>query len=97
MFIDFLGDKGGIRLKYGAEFTFYTAKDGALLETTPKFNIGNMFQNEIDGFIRSIQTGEKQPSHIDTVILSSQIIQAIYDSSDKGAEVSLQPVAQSSK
>lgn len=96
MFIDFLGDKGGIRLKYGAEFTFYTAKDGALLETTPKFNIGNMFQNEIDSFIRSIQTGEKQPSHIDTVILSSQIIQAIYDSSDKGAEVSLQPVAQSS-
>lgn len=96
MFIDFLGDKGGIRLKYGADFTFYTTEDGALIETTPKFNLGSMFQNEIDGFIRCIQTGEKQPSHIDTVILSSQIIQAIYDSSDQGAEVSLQPVAQNS-
>lgn len=89
MFIDFLGDQGGIRLKYGADFTFYTAEDGALLETTPKFVLGDHFQNEIDSFIRCVQTGEKQPSHIDTVILSSQIIQAVYDSSDAGEEVVL--------
>jgi len=89
MFIDFLGDKGGIRLQYGAEFKLYSAKSGALLETTPKYNNTNMFNNEIDAFIRSIQTGEKQPSHIDTVIVSSQIMQAIYDSSDAKKEISL--------
>jgi len=88
MYIDFLGDKAGIRLQYGADFKVYGAHNGALLETTPKFKSDNMFQNEIDGFLSCIRTGEKLPSHIDTVILSSKIIQAIYDSSDSGAEIS---------
>jgi len=87
MYIDFLGDKGGIRLQYGSDFKLYTARDGVLLETTPKFNMTNMFQNEIDAFIRCIRTGEKLASHIDTVILSSQIMQAIYDSSDNDEEI----------
>lgn len=89
MFIDFLGDKGGIRLNYGADFKLYSANSGALLETTPKFNMENQFENEINAFIHSIQTGEKQPSHIDTVIVSSQIMQAIYDSSESGREIEL--------
>lgn len=88
MYIDFLGDKAGIRLQYGAEFKLYSAKHGSLFETTPEFNQTNMFQNEIDSFLASIKTGEKLPSHIDTVILSSKIIQAIYDSSASGTEIS---------
>jgi len=91
MYIDFLGDKAGIRLQYGADFKLYSAQNGALLETTPKFNMGNMFENEIDAFLSCIRTGEKLPSHIDTVILSSQIIQAIYDSSESGTEIRLNP------
>jgi len=87
-YIDFLGDKAGIRLQYGADFKLYSTKDGALLETIPQFKSSNHFQNEIDSFITCIQTGEKLPSHIDTAILSSKIIQAIYDSSDNGREVS---------
>ncbi|SDD93140.1 Predicted dehydrogenase [Paenibacillus sp. UNCCL117] len=90
MYIDFLGDKAGIRLQYGQDFKLYSAQHGALLETTPKFNSKEMFQSEIDSFLRCIRTGEKLPSHIDTVILSSQIIQAIYDSSDLRAEVSFE-------
>ncbi|MFF2885498.1 Gfo/Idh/MocA family protein [Paenibacillus sp. NPDC057967] len=87
-YIDFLGDKAGIRLQYGADFKLYSAQNGALLETIPQFKEGNHFQNEIDSFIQCIQTGEKLPSHIDTVILSSKIIQAIYDSSDNSREIS---------
>lgn len=87
MHIDFMGDKAGIRLQYGKDFKLYSAQNGALLETTPKFNATDMFQNEIDSFLECIRTGEKSPAHIDTVILSSQIIQAIYDSSDRGAEI----------
>lgn len=87
MYIDFLGDKAGIRLQYGSEFKLYSAQNGALLETTPKFNSTDMFQNEIDAFLKCIRTGEKLPSHIDTVILSSQIMQAIYDSSEGGSEI----------
>lgn len=89
MYIDFLGDKAGIRLQYGSDFKLYSAQNGALLETTPKFSSKDAFQNEIDSFIRCIRTGEKLPSHIDTVILSSKIMQAIYDSSDQRAEIAL--------
>lgn len=88
MYIDFLGDKSGIRLQYGADFKIYSAQNGALLETTPKFNMGNHFQNEIDCFIDCIKSGEKQSSNIDTVIVTAKIIQAIYDSSDARAEIS---------
>lgn len=89
MYIDFLGDKAGIRLQYGADFKLYSAQNGALLETTSKYNAVNMFQNEIDSFLECIQSGEKLPSHIDTAILSSKIIQAIYDSSEQSAEIVL--------
>lgn len=89
MYIDFLGDKAGIRMQYGGDFKLYSASNGALLETTPNYNSGNAFQNEIDSFLNSIRTGEKLPSHIDFNILTQQIIQAIYDSSDNGAEIRL--------
>ncbi len=42
------GDKAGIRLQYGAEFTIYGAKHGALLESTPKFTKTDHFRNEIN-------------------------------------------------
>lgn len=86
-YIDFLGDKAGIRLQYGSDFKIYSTKDGALLETIPKYQSKPMFQEEIDGFIRSVRTGEKLPSHIDTVILTQQLLQGIYDSSEAGAEI----------
>jgi len=89
MYIDFLGDKAGIRLQYGEEFQLFSARNGALMETTPKYPSTDMFQNEIDAFLRCIRTGEKLPSHIDTVILSSRIIQAIYDSSEQSKEITL--------
>jgi predicted dehydrogenase len=88
MYIDFLGDKAGIRLQYGADFKLYSSQNGALLETTPQFKTTDHFQNEIDGFLGCIRSGEKLPSHIDTVIVTAQMIQAIYDSSESGTEIS---------
>jgi len=90
MYIDFLGDKAGIRLQYGQDFKLFGASNGALIESTPRFRKSDMFQNEIDGFLRCIRTGEKLPSHIDTVILSSRIIQSIYDSSEQRKEMTLE-------
>ncbi len=72
MFIDFMGDKAGIRLTYGADFEVFTAENGALVSYKPDFNMTNHFENEINGFIRSIQTGEKLPSDIDTVIITQK-------------------------
>ena len=89
MFIDFMGDKAGIRLQYGSEFTVYTAEYGALEKYTPEFKSENMFETEINSFIECIRTGEKLPSHIDTVIITAKMMQAIYDSAEKHQEVTL--------
>lgn len=89
-YIDFIGDKGGIRLQYGKDFTIYTAEHGALVEYKPQFEMRNHFQNEIDAFINCCKTGEKLPSHIDTNILTSKMMQAIYDSAEQHKEVVLE-------
>ena len=88
-YIDFIGDKAGIRLQYGKDFTVYTAEHGALVEYKPEFKMREPFQNEIDAFITCIKTGEKLPSHIDTVIITAQMMQAIYDSSAQHREIVL--------
>ncbi len=89
-YIDFLGDKAGIRLQYGGNFTIYGTKDGKLWQETPEYDSVNMFQNEIDSFVRCIRTGEKLPSHIDNVIITARMMQAIYDSSDQNEEIKLE-------
>ena len=76
-------------LQYGGDFTVYGTKDGKLWEETPEYESVNMFQNEIDSFVRCVRTGEKLPSHIDQVIITARMMQAIYDSSDAHAEVRL--------
>ena len=88
-YIDFMGDKGGIRLQYGSNFKVYLAENGALVEYEPEFKTRDHFQNEIDAFIRCVQKREKLPSHIETVIITAQIMQAIYDSAEHHAEVKL--------
>ena len=84
MYIDFMGDKAGVRLQYGSDFTVYNDQ---LEEYTPKFEMGNHFENEINAFIRCIQTGEKLPSHIDTVIITAKMMQGIYDSAAQHKEI----------
>lgn len=88
-YIDFMGDKAGIRLIYGGGFTLYGAEDNALTKTTFSFETSNMFQNEIDEFIDCVKTGKKLPSHIDTAIITARLMQGIYDSSEKHREIEL--------
>ena len=90
MYVDFMGTEAGIRLQYGKEFKVYTAENGALVEYQPVFKATDMFQNEIDAFIDCIKTGKKLPSHIDTVIITARIMQAIYDSSESHREIVLE-------
>ena len=88
-FIDFMGDKGGIRLTYGGKFTYYTAEMGSLVSYEPEFEMKPMFETEINEFINCIKTGEKLASHIDTVAITARMMQAIYDSSAKHEEIKL--------
>jgi len=87
MYIDFMGETGGVRLDYGAGFTQYTAKDGALLEIKPSFTMENMYEEEIKNFLDCVQTGKPSSASIDKAVLSSQILQAIYDSSESKCEI----------
>ncbi len=89
MYIDFLGTKAGARLNYGGDFTVYTTACDSLVECKPKFKECDMFQNEIDSFIRCIKTGEKLPSHIDKAIITATMMQAMYDSSEQNKEIVL--------
>lgn len=87
MYIDFMGDKAGIRLKYGADFTIYGVENGALISYSPQIKARNQFDNEIDAFVRCVRSGEKLPSHIDSVIVTARMLQAIYDSAQQHCEI----------
>ena len=88
-FIDFMGTKAGIRLRYGSGFTIFGVADGKLYSRESDITPRNHFQNEIDAFANCIKTGEKLASHIDTVIITAKMMQAIYDSSDAHREIAL--------
>ena len=90
MFIDFIGDKGGIRLRYGADFTLYSTKNGMRTKTTFQYPSNNHFENEINAFVNCIRSGEKMPSHISTNILTSKLMQALYDSAEAHREIVLE-------
>jgi len=86
-FIEFLGDKAGIKLQYGGNFTIWSSKDGMLLETTPTFTMSDMFYDEVDAFIKCAQEGKKIRSNIDNVIACSLLMDKIYESAAIGKEV----------
>ena len=87
MFIDFLGDKGGARLDYGHKFVFY---NGETLESeAPEYEIPNMYLREDTDFIKSIQTGEKNRNHIDNILESARLLDALYTSAEQGKELAL--------
>ena len=68
MFIDFMGDRGGIRMMYGGDYTFYTVENKELVQYKPEYEIPNMYELEDKDFIRSIRTGEPTRNHIDKAV-----------------------------
>lgn len=89
MFIDFMGDKAGIRLQYGGDFTLYGTENGMLTKTEYQAQSTDMFENEINSFIKCIETKEKLASHIDTNIITAYLMDAIYRSADERREIVL--------
>lgn len=89
MFIDFIGDKAGIRLYYGGDFVLYGTENNMLTKVEYSTENSQMFENEINAFIDCIKSGEKLPSHIDTNIVTAKIMDAIYRSAEEHKEVTL--------
>ena len=87
MFIDFLGDKAGVRLKYGSQFEIYDGE--TLLTTVSEHEIPDMYHREDVAFVESFSTGIKSRSHIDNVIESARLMDALYASAEQKKEVTL--------
>ena len=86
MFVDFLGDKKGARLNYRALADIY---DGETLETTTEeYEIPDMYAAEDRAFIDSCNSGVFDQNHIDRVLESAKLLDALYASADKHAEIS---------
>ena len=87
MYIDFLGDKGGARLTYGGLFEFWS---GETLECeSPEYDVSGMYQKEDEAFLESVKTGTKDKNHVDFVLESAKLLDALYASAEKRAEISL--------
>lgn len=85
MFIDFMGDKGGARLTYGGKFTLFK---GDTLETVePNYDIPDMYLCEDKAFLEACTTGVKNRSHIDNILDSMKLLDNLYQSAEKGAEI----------
>ena len=84
MFVDFLGDKGGIRLDYGSLFTFW---DAATLEgTREEYDIPNMYLCEDQAFFNSIKTGVKDKNNIENILESAKLLDELYKSAEERKE-----------
>ncbi|MBQ8475412.1 MAG: Gfo/Idh/MocA family oxidoreductase [Clostridia bacterium] len=88
-YIDFIGTKAGIRLKYCGNYKFYGVEDGKFYIEEPDIPDPGMFQEEINAFVRCVQTGERERSHIDNAIITARIMQGIYDSAEQNKEIVL--------
>ena len=89
MFIEFLGDKAGIKLQYGGDFKIYSANKGVLYEIIPSFQKTDMFYDEVDDFLRAAAEGIKTRANIDNVLTVSQVMDALYKSAELGKEITL--------
>ncbi len=83
-YIDFLGDKGGVRLDYCGHFTFF--KDD-LTEERPDFDIPDMYYREDSDFLDACATGRRNRSHISNVLESAKLLDAIYQSAEEKREI----------
>ena len=84
MYVDFLGDKGGVRLDYCSLFTYW---DGATLEgTREEYDIPNMYLCEDKAFFNSIKTGVKDKNNIENILESAKLLDELYKSADERKE-----------
>ena len=84
-YVDFLGDKKGVRLQYCSQFS---VTDGETLETTAtNHEIPNMYLCEDRDFIKSIETGVKNRNYIDNILESMKLLDYLYRSAAQGKEI----------
>jgi len=89
MYIEFLGDRGGVKLNYGGDFTLFTSKGDTLFETKQAKQDTSMFQNEINSFVDHVSNGGKSRADIDNILITQAVLDSFYKSSELGCEVKI--------
>ena len=85
MYIDFLGDKKGARLKYGGTFELF---DGDTLESeVVEYKLPNFYYGEDKDFLECIDAGIKNRNHIDNILESAKLLDRLYLSAEQKKEV----------
>ena len=88
-FIDFLGDKGGIRLKYCGNYELFTEKNRVFVTKKPCFKVHDMSYSEHLAFRTSVITRVPTRAYIDNLLNTANILDGLYRSAEKGEEVKL--------
>ncbi|MBO9606488.1 MAG: Gfo/Idh/MocA family oxidoreductase [Paenibacillaceae bacterium] len=89
MFVEFLGDKAGVKLEYDGDFKLYSSRNGSLYESRVSTAKNDIFIDEIDDFVKSVLESSKNRANIDNVLVTSDVIDALYRSAELGKEVTL--------
>ncbi len=76
-------------MQYCGGFTYYTARNGALIEEKPTYRMNEMHRDEVLDFVESVRRGERNRNDIRYAVGTSKIMQAIYDSSAQHKEIVL--------
>ena len=87
MFVDFLGDKGGVRLDYCSLFSYWSGE--TLKEEREDYKIPDMYEREDAAFLDSCDSGIKTKSNIVHVLESAKLLDALYRSADVHEEIKL--------
>lgn len=86
-YIEFLGTKGGIKLNYLGNFTFYSTLNGMLTETRFDYRTSDMYLSEVRDFLICASRGIKNRANVDHALRTSELMDLIYLSAAEGREV----------
>jgi predicted dehydrogenase len=90
MFVDFIGDKAGVRMNYmSGDYTLYNVQNGILYKCEPKYHENNAYTDEVNAFIQDIMTNTKGKNNIENVIINADLMDAIYKSAIDKEEIKL--------
>lgn len=88
-YIDFIGDKGGIRLQYGGGFKLYSTCNGMLTETAFDYSTTDMYSREVRDFLTNAPAKIKTRASIDHAIKTSELMELLYKSAEEHREITL--------
>ncbi|MDD5603715.1 MAG: Gfo/Idh/MocA family oxidoreductase [Eubacteriales bacterium] len=88
--VEFLGDKAGIKLAEDRSFKMYSVINKMPCTIQPSYaKQASMFNDELRSFLQDAAANTKGRNNIDHVLLTAQVLDAIYRSSDEGREIAL--------